>query len=83
MKKKKCMDGGFLGFIEAASPLLNLVAPGLGTAVGLGSNLVGSMQSSPSPSTYTPLTPNTNKYGLQTGGTMPDPPNNIYQNTMD
>lgn len=76
------MDGGVLGFMEAASPLLNLVAPGLGTAVGLGTNLVASQASSPSPSTYTPLTPNTNKYGLQNGGPTP-PPDSTYQRTLE
>lgn len=80
MNKKKNKPvyniGGFLNFIQGASPLLNAVMPGLGLPVGAAAGLAASqIEATPAPATYEPMTPNSNKYGLRKGGIYIKPEN--------
>ena len=79
--KKKCktkrtkhkfnQGGEIMGMVQGLAPLLNLAAPGLGTGVGMAAGMIGKgMQENNAPSTYQPLSPASNKYGLAMGGDL-------------
>lgn len=77
MKKTKngkmlAADGGnLLNTVQGLAPLLNLAVPGLGTGVGMAAGIgQQAMANNQSPSTYQPLTPASNKYGLAMGGSL-------------